>query len=67
MHFYYPVPNTSQIREQVWEERYTEGWDLNVADQLRLVQRLGSWGKELADVPAERDPKGPPSTSVRGL
>jgi len=52
VHFYSPVPDTSNISTTCWEERFdlAPGWDLRDRAQLNLLAMLGAFAEELEDL-----------------
>lgn len=60
VHFYNPVPDTSKMRDAIWDERFDAipGRNLNVPKQLDLLESLGRWNSELLDIPQEQTTSG---------
>jgi hypothetical protein len=60
VHFYSPIPDTSQLSDAVFDTPYSalfEACQVDVQSQLALIDRLATWGAEMADTPA--DPAAP--------
>src|SRR5260221_5550656 len=56
VHYYSPVPNTSELPERTWTYRFDRvpGWSLNREKQLQLLAELARWAPEMADTPTLR-------------
>lgn len=56
IHYYSPIPNTRDLRPDIWTTRWDDGLDFDwrEGDQLALLDRLAAWAQEIRDTPTPR-------------
>ncbi|RQV98982.1 class I SAM-dependent methyltransferase, partial [bacterium] len=55
VHYYSPLPHTTEIPQWNWQTRFEQGVDFNVQSQLRLISLLHDYAKEMTDIRSEYD------------
>jgi Methyltransferase domain len=60
VHFYNPVPNTSELNSADFEQydEFLAHCRISADEQLQLLRKLSVWATELADIPADDDGSG---------